>query len=130
MRKWLRTWLGEIRQQWRCLVLGHDGFQEIGGPGLVWLRCSRCGGRTAGWHLTTGHPDRPHRPPVLKFEGDPARFTRPLGGVTHPVTVVPYQYCGTMDDQTADLVAALNMAGDHAGVQLLLMPAKSDIRPK
>lgn len=114
----MRNWLKELTKQWRCLWGGHDGPRETDGT-QVFIRCSRCGRRSPGWNL-----DRPR--PRRTFDGDPARHR-----VTQAVTVRGYDYqdaavVACLDEDTADLVAALDLAGRQDDVQLLLMPSKSD----
>ena len=115
----MRKWLKELMRQWRCLLGRHSPIVERG-SGELFLRCTDCWARTPGWQLSGAGP-------VLTYPGDPARHR-----MTYPVTVEPYDYrgaaviVGSMDDDTAALVLALDLAGRQDDLKLLLQPSGSD----
>lgn len=104
-------WTADLLRQLPCLVSGHDG-RRAAGAGELFLKCTRCGGRSTGWQV-----------PATVRPAPPA----PVTIVVLPTIEDVAEFVGTVDESTAQLLGELDLAGQHDKVQLLLAPAGTQV---
>lgn len=114
MLKRTANWLAELLIQATCLLFGHEPMKEHGAA-EVFLRCDRCGRRSAGWQLAPAK--RPA--PVLAAARPPTEDEREARLIQ---LIDPTNPPNDLDDQTAQLIGELDLAGEHEAVRLLLTP--------